>query len=209
MARRRFSQKPNEPIWFFCFTVRKYLKLEIEISSFKYFRTVMAKTKQISLFVFGENLWRAICFRFYLTFSWATLAEVWAIRQFLHHLVGVFICCHTTQINDKECLYYIGIVSNINYNFFTAFCLLNESVCSLVTMGWNWFWRSILFWYFFYAFAISQFFYICFVILELFHLIHFFFCFTAISFNTIFPVRKWKLECSFKIYYTPLYCGDM
>ena len=39
-AHRRFSQKTNEQIFFFGFTVRKYLKLEIKISSFKYFSTV-------------------------------------------------------------------------------------------------------------------------------------------------------------------------
>ena len=33
--------------------------LEILISSFKYFRTVMAKNKQIHSFVFWENLWSA------------------------------------------------------------------------------------------------------------------------------------------------------
>ena len=36
-------------------TVRKYLKLEILISSFKYFRTVRIE-KQIRLFVFWEKL---------------------------------------------------------------------------------------------------------------------------------------------------------
>ena len=43
-------------------------------------------------------------------------------------------------------------------------------------------------------------------ILGLFHSIQLgFFYFTAISFNTMFPVRKWKLECTFKIYLTPLW----
>ena len=45
---------------FFYFTVRIYFKLEIniKISSFKYFRTVKQKTKQICSFIFWENLWR-------------------------------------------------------------------------------------------------------------------------------------------------------
>ena len=43
---------------FFAMTVRKYLKLEISISSFKYFRTVK-QIKQIRSFVFWENLWHA------------------------------------------------------------------------------------------------------------------------------------------------------
>ena len=58
LARHKFSQKPNEQIWFFCFTVQKYLKLEIKISGFSYFRTAMAKEKQIFSFIFWENLWR-------------------------------------------------------------------------------------------------------------------------------------------------------
>ena len=44
--------------FFFGFTVKKFLKLEINISSFKYFRTVMAKN-QICSFVFWENFCRA------------------------------------------------------------------------------------------------------------------------------------------------------
>ena len=52
---RRFSQKPNEPICFcFLLTVRKYLKLEIEISSFKYIRNVMAKNQIRSFNFFGR-----------------------------------------------------------------------------------------------------------------------------------------------------------
>ena len=55
-----------------------------------------------------------------------------------------------------------------------------------------------------YVFAISQFFYVFFFILELFHYTHFSFRFTAISFNSIFPVWKWKLKSSFKIHFNPL-----
>jgi hypothetical protein len=42
----------------FAMIVRKYLKLEIETSSFKYFRTVKQK-KKIGSFGFWKNLWRA------------------------------------------------------------------------------------------------------------------------------------------------------
>ena len=41
---------------FFAMTVQKYLKLEILISSFKYFQTVKQKKKQIRSFSFWENL---------------------------------------------------------------------------------------------------------------------------------------------------------
>ena len=51
------KKRTNEFV-FFAMTVRKYLKLEISISSFKYFRTVKQK-KQIGSFGFWENLRRA------------------------------------------------------------------------------------------------------------------------------------------------------
>ena len=41
---------------YFAMTVRKYLKLNIWISSFKYFRTVKQKQNQIDSFGFWENL---------------------------------------------------------------------------------------------------------------------------------------------------------
>ena len=53
-----FSQKTNKRICFSIMRIRKYLKLEIKISRFKYFLTVMA-IKQIRLFVFWENLGRS------------------------------------------------------------------------------------------------------------------------------------------------------
>ena len=69
LASRRFSPKMNKPI-FFCFTVRKYLKLKIKIqkvSSFKYFQTVMEKN--LNLFVRFLGIYGApICFWFHLTF---------------------------------------------------------------------------------------------------------------------------------------------
>ena len=54
---------------FFCaMTVHKYLKLEITISSFKYFRTVKQKKHQLVCLVFGRIYGAPICLRFHLTF---------------------------------------------------------------------------------------------------------------------------------------------
>jgi hypothetical protein len=50
------KKRTNE--FLFARTVRKYLKLEILIASFKYFQTVKQKN-QIGSFGFWENLWRA------------------------------------------------------------------------------------------------------------------------------------------------------
>ena len=51
-------KKRTNKFGFFAMAVRKYLKLQIETSSFKYFRTVKQK-KQIGSFGFWENLRRA------------------------------------------------------------------------------------------------------------------------------------------------------
>ena len=51
-------KKRTNKFVFFAMTVRKYLKLEIETSSFKYFRSVKQKN-QIGSFGFWENLRRA------------------------------------------------------------------------------------------------------------------------------------------------------
>ena len=52
-------KKRTNEFFFFAKTVRKFLKLEIKISSLNYFQTFMAKRqKQIRPFVFWENLWR-------------------------------------------------------------------------------------------------------------------------------------------------------
>ena len=56
----RFMDSPKirtDEFGFFAMTVRKYLKHDISISSFKYFRTVMQKKNR--LFAFWENLRRA------------------------------------------------------------------------------------------------------------------------------------------------------
>ena len=61
-------KKRTDEFVFFAMTVRKYLKLEVSISSFKYFQTVKQKTKFISS-VFGRIYGTQICLRFYLTFN--------------------------------------------------------------------------------------------------------------------------------------------
>ena len=73
MARRILSQNPNELLCFFCFTVRKYLKFEIEISSFKYF---LAKKKPNSIIHFlGESMARQSAFGFIQAgFIWPLVA---------------------------------------------------------------------------------------------------------------------------------------
>ena len=48
-------KKRTDEFGSFAMTVRKYLKLEVLSSSFKYFRTVKQK-KQIRSFIFWENL---------------------------------------------------------------------------------------------------------------------------------------------------------
>ena len=63
------TERTNKCVLFFAMTVQKYLKLEILISSFKYFWTVKQKKKKMVRSVFGRIYGMPICFRFYLTCS--------------------------------------------------------------------------------------------------------------------------------------------
>ena len=67
-CRKKLLPKMNGQICFSILTIRNYLKLEIEISSFKWFRTVRIE-KQIRPFIFGRSFFRQFCFWDLLTFS--------------------------------------------------------------------------------------------------------------------------------------------
>ena len=54
-----FLKKRTNKFVFFALQSGNILKLAIEITSFKHFQTVQKKQKQISSFIFWENLWRA------------------------------------------------------------------------------------------------------------------------------------------------------
>ena len=66
-CRKKILPKMNGGICFSILTVRKYLKLEIEISSFKWFRTIRIE-KQTRPFIFGRSFFRQFCFWDLLTF---------------------------------------------------------------------------------------------------------------------------------------------
>ena len=81
----------NQFGFFFARTVRKYLKLEILISSFKYLQTV--KQKKMVRLLFGRIYGAPICLRFYLTFRiryrYANHAPVFFPRIFVW-IMGVY-----------------------------------------------------------------------------------------------------------------------
>ena len=64
----------TKEIGFFAMTVRKYFKLEISISSLKYFQTVKQKKNKLVCLVLGRIYDVLICLRFYLTFRMYDLA---------------------------------------------------------------------------------------------------------------------------------------
>ena len=67
-CRKKLLPKMNGRVCFSILMVRNHLKLEISISSFKYFRTVRIE-KQIRPFIFGRSFFRQFCFWDLLAFS--------------------------------------------------------------------------------------------------------------------------------------------
>ena len=80
----------NRRICFSILTVRIYLKLAIETSSFKYFRTIRIE-KHIFRFVFGRSFCPTICFWNLLTFK--------NTRWYIHNWNN----------NDKESFFFLVI----------------------------------------------------------------------------------------------------